>query len=243
MFQAENSSQNSSQLPHALLFDEYGKADSNPFLTPHLKKELNPRLRAQEPLLSLGTANPSPRGQLDARTEDGMGGWWPATPCPESQKCSSNSVTVSTACSPPPLKPGKRASTEGAPGKPQEKVPTFAVQRAKRHRYQGKREKGFIYYTSNFKAPKDIHFPQVSSRKAGLKNATAGVWATPAKPQPCWCPAATGHVVCACPSSKHAALSRYVTGPDPPQGSRSPGVLAQRCPPWHLCQEQPLQYL
>lgn len=53
MFQAQNRKQNSSQLPHALLFDAYGKADSNPFLTPHLKKELNPRLRAQESLLPL----------------------------------------------------------------------------------------------------------------------------------------------------------------------------------------------
>lgn len=96
MFQTENRKQNSSQLPHALLFNAYGKADSNPFLTPHLKKELNPRLRAQESLLSLEQPIPAqPHGQLKARTEDGMGGWWPAAPCPESQNCWSNSVMIS----------------------------------------------------------------------------------------------------------------------------------------------------
>lgn len=86
--------------------------------------------------------------------QGGMGGWWPATPCPESHKCWSNSVTVSSVCSPPPLKPGKWTSTGGAPGKPQERVPTVTVQRTKRQCYQEKREKGFIYYTSHFKAPR-----------------------------------------------------------------------------------------
>lgn len=125
-----------------------------------------------------------------------MASWTPGQrmgwedPCPESQKCWSNSVMISTACSPPPMKPEKWTSTGGAPGKPQEKVPNVTVQRAKRQRYQGKREKGFIYLfitlqiSKHQDMPKDIHFSQVSSRKAGLTNATAGCGPPQQSPSP-----------------------------------------------------------